>query len=629
MTTYTGQLLRVDLTSGKATWEPVPHEVQRTFIGGRGVGIHYLWEEMTSGIDPLSPANKLLFMPGALGGSLAQGFGRWIVMTMSPLTGGLARAVGGGNFAAFMKFAGCDLVVIEGKAEKPSYLLIDDNGVHVRDAEDLWGLDTGETQKALEAIHGNRVQTACIGPAGERLVRYATITHGTRTASRCGVGTVMGAKNLKAFSILARAKPRGAHYPEWFKTLLKEHAGILKEHKRVVKMHKFGTTFLAQMTREMGILPFKNFQAGDMEGIESLFTDAYANMRVGSHGCFNCMTRCGQVHVVKDGPYAGSQSEGPEYETIWAFGAQVGNTDVGATVKADNLCDLLGVDTISTGSTIGFAMELFQRGIITTSDTDGAELNWGDHKVITDLIRKIAMREGFGELLGEGTRRAAESIGKGAEKYAMHSKGLEFPAYEPRAAKIHGLSMATSNIGGSHMYGYCRQEISGKGGPRPVDRFADRGFGDIAGYNQIAKALEETGILCNFADSGMTHELLGKLLAAGTGFEEFQEEEYLRLVGERIVCLERCFNVREGFSRKDDSLPERMREEPLPDAGPATGQMVRNLDGMLDEYYESMGYDSDGVPTRDKLNELGLGNVKLDSGSASAGSRHQAQGSGV
>ncbi len=612
MSTYTGRLLRVNLTSGTTSWETVPFDVQRFLVGGRGFGIHYLWDEMTSGVDPLGPENKLVFLPGALAGTQAQGFGRWIVMTKSPLTGGLARAVGGGNFAAFMKFAGCDLIVIEGKAEQPSYLLVDEDGVRVSSAEDLWGLDTERTQLALEAKHGKRVQTACIGPAGERLVRYATITHGTRTASRCGVGTVMGAKNLKAISILAKAKPLEAHDSDWFKALLKEHAGILKEHKRVIKMHKFGTTFLAQMTREMGILPFKNFQTANMEGIENLFTGAYSDMRVASHGCFNCMTRCGQVHVVKDGPYAGARSEGPEYETIWAFGAQVGNTEPGATVEADHLCDSLGVDTISTGSTIGFAMELFQRGIITTEDTGGLELRWGDHKVILELIRMIAMREGFGRLLGEGTKRAAEVIGKGAEKYAMHSKGLEFPAYEPRAAKIHGLSMATSNIGGSHMYGYARQEISGKADPRPVDRFADEGNGDIAGYNQICKALEETGILCNFADSGMTYELLGKLLAVGTGFTEFQDQGYLNLVGERIVCLERCFNVREGFSRKDDTLPDRMRSEPLPDAGPATGEMVRNLDGLLDEYYAYMGYDHNGIPTRETLRELDLDYVKFD-----------------
>ncbi len=609
MSTYTGHLLRVDLSSASVTREPIPLDLQRKFVGGRGFGISYLFEEMHKGIDPLGPENKLIFLPGVLAGTAALGFGRWIVMTKSPQTGGLARAVGGGNFAAFMKFAGYDIIIIEGKAATPSYLLLHEEGCEVISAEDLWGMDTQVTQQALAAKHGTRTQTACIGPAGEKLVRYATITHGTRTASRCGVGTVMGAKNLKAVSIAVRPRVPVAYDKETFRSLLKEHSGILKEHKRRVKMHTFGTTFLAQMTREMGILPVKNFQTGDLDGIDGLFTQAYSRMRVGTHGCYNCMTRCGQIHQVKEGPYAGAMSEGPEYETIWAFGTQVGNTDAGATVEADRMCDLLGLDTISTGNTIGFAMELFQRGIITKDDTDGLELEWGNHRAMLEMIAKIARREGFGRLLGEGTKRAAEAIGRGAEKYAIHSKGLEFPAYDPRAAKVHGLSMATSNIGGSHMYGYARQEISGKPDPRAIDRFSDSGTGDVAAYNQIDKAVEETGILCNFADSGMTRELLARLLVAATGFQELQEKGYLRLIGERIVCLERCFNVREGFSRKDDKLPERMTTEPLTAAGPATGEFVRNLDGLLDEYYDYLGYTRDGIPSEEKLIELGLETV--------------------
>lgn len=611
MSTYTGHVLRIDLASGTSSREPIPADFQRKFIGGRGFGIRYLFNELRQGVDPLGEENTLFFLPGALAGSRAQGFGRWMVMTRSPLTNALARAVGGGNFAAFMKFAGCDLIAITGKADRPSYILIHEDGVSVENAEHLWGLDTQKTQQALEEKHGKRVQTACIGPAGEKLVRFATITHGTRTASRCGVGTVMGAKNLKAISILARAGSIEPHDKEKFSDLVKSHSQILKDHKRRVKMHTFGTTFLAEMTSEMGILPVKNFQTANMEGIENLFTDAYSRMRTGTHACFNCMTRCGQVHEVKEGPYTGSISEGPEYETIWAFGPQVGNIEVGATVKADRLCDLLGLDTISTGSAIGFAMELFQRGILTRADTDGVDLHWGDHRVLLKLIEKIAYREGIGRILGEGTRLAARAIGKGAEHHAMHCKGLELPAYEPRAAKAHGLSMATSNIGGSHMYGYARQEIAGKPDPRPVDRFADDGKGDIVAYNQISKALEETGILCNFADSGMTYEILAKLLAAGTGFEEFADVDYLKLVGERIVCLERCYNVREGFSRKDDTLPERMLTEPLPDAGPATGQVIRNMEGLLDEYYDALGYTRDGIPTPEKLKELGLEDVSF------------------
>ncbi len=606
MSTYTGHILRVNLSSGAISKESVPEALQRKLVGGRGFGAGYLFEEMRPGIEPLSEDNPLIFMPGVLAGTKANGFGRWIVMTKSPLTGGLARAVGGGNFAAFIKFSGYDLIIIEGKSPKPSYLLLTEKGVAIKNGNHLWGLDTQATQAALQTECGSRAQTACIGPAGEALVRFATITHGTRTASRCGVGTVMGSKNLKAITIVTKAVSPIPHDTEKFADIFREHSDILKNHKRRVKMHTFGTTFLAQLTKEMGILPMKNFQTGDMAGIENLFTEAYARMRKGSHGCFNCMTRCGQVHEVQDGPYSGSISEGPEYETIWAFGPQVGNTEVGATVEADRLCDVLGLDTISTGSVIGFAMELFQRGIITKLDCDGMELYWGNHQAILELIKKIAEREGFGKILGEGTKRAAEAIGKNAEKYAMQSKGLEFPAYDPRSAKVHGLSMATSNIGASHMYGYARQEISGKPDPRPIDRFADEGTGDVAAYNQISKALEETGILCNFADSGMTNEILSKFLAAATGYEEFGEVKYLELVGERIVCLERLFNVREGFSRKDDTLPDRMLKEPLINAGPATGQIVRNLDRLLDEYYDTLGYTREGIPTPEKLKQLGL-----------------------
>lgn len=605
MSTLTGRVLRVDLSSGRVADEEIPRSVQTTFVGGRGHGIAYLFSEIEAGIDPLSPENKLILVTGALGGSSALGFGRWIAMTKSPLTGGLARAVCGGNLAAYIKFACFDMIIIQGKSDSPVYVLIKDDGVEIANAEELWGLDTQQTQDAISLLHG-RVQTACIGPAGENLVRYATITHGTRTASRCGVGTVMGAKKLKAVAFQVKPRRLTPFDSDRFRERVTHHKNILKNHKRVVKMHTFGTTFLAEMTREIGVLPVMNFQAGNMQGIEGIFTQAFAAMRVGTHGCFNCITRCGQVHEVKQGHYKGAKSEGPEYETIWAFGSQVGNSLAAATVKADNLCDRLGLDTISTGNTIGFAMELYQKGILTKQDCDGLDLTWGNHEAMIELIKKIASREGIGKILGEGTKRAAEYIGKGAEDYAMHVKGLELPAYEPRAAKIHGLSMATSNIGASHMYGYARQEISGKPDPRPIDRFADMGNGDIAAYNQIDKAAEETAILCNFADSGMTRQLLGELLAYGTGNLELLDERQLRTVGERIVCLERCFNVREGFSRKDDTLPKRMTSSPLQDAGPATGEMVRNLDALLDEYYNALGYSRDGIPTHEKIRELGL-----------------------
>jgi aldehyde:ferredoxin oxidoreductase len=343
-----------------------------------------------------------------------------------------------------------------------------------------------------------------------------------------------------------------------------------------------------------------------MEGIERLFPEEFSRNKVKNFGCYGCMTRCGQIHQIDEGHYKGAYSEGPEYETIWAFGGQVGNNNLGAIVAADSLCDHLGIDTISTGNTIGFAFELFEKGIISREEADGLDLRWGNTETILNLIERIGRREGFGELLGEGVKRAAERIGRGADRYAMHVKGLELPAYEPRSIKGYGLSYATSNIGGSHMYGRPRQELYGTSDPRPVDQFADEGKGDIIALVQKNQAAEEVAIVCTFGNSGLSSSLLGDLLAAGSGYEEFRDPAYLATVGERIVCLERCFNVREGFDRKEDTLPQRMFTEPLLNAGPATGQMIRKMDTLLDEYYQALGYNERGIPTLQRLEQLGL-----------------------
>jgi aldehyde:ferredoxin oxidoreductase len=324
------------------------------------------------------------------------------------------------------------------------------------------------------------------------------------------------------------------------------------------------------------------------------------------------MTRCGQVHVVPDGRWAGASNEGPEYESIWAFSGQVGAADIGFTIAADALCDALGIDTISTGNCLGFACELFEHGLLSPAELDGLEMHWGNCDAFLDLIRKIAAREGIGHVLADGVRLAAGAIGRGAERYAMHCKGLELPAYEPRAVKGYGLSYATSNIGGSHMYGRPRHELYGGNDPRPVDRFADTGRGDLIALVQLQQAGDETAIVCNFGNSGLTPDLLGRLLVAATGREEFGEMRYRELVGERILCLERAFNVREGFDRKDDTLPERMLTEPLANAGPATGQVIRQLDIMLDEYYDALGYTRAGIPGEAKVKELGLGWLAAD-----------------
>ncbi len=611
MSTHRGQLLRINLTNQYSQVEPIPESIKKEWIGGRGFGIRYLYDEIKPGIDPLGPENKLFFLTGALCGTAAQGFSRYIVMAKSPSTGCVGRAVGGGNFGAQIKFAGVDFLLVEGVSEHPVYLFIDESGVQFFDAYDLWGLDTQETQKRIVGIHGPATQSACIGPAGERLVRFATITHGRRTASRCGMGTVMGSKKLKAIAIRAKGKIIPNH-PSAFKETVEKQISILKTHPRRIRMTDHGTTMLVELADQLGCYPTRNFQAGRMEGIEKLFSEEFNKIKLKNFGCYSCMTRCGQVHEVQEGSLKGTYSEGPEYETIWAFGGQVGNNDLATIVAADNLCDHLGLDTISTGNAIGFAMELFEKGIISERESDGLDLSWGNTQTILSLVEKIGRREGFGGLLGEGVRRAAEQIGGGAERYAMHSKGLELPAYEPRSIKGYGLSYATSNIGGSHMYGRPRQEIYGTSDPRPVDRFAEEKKGDIIALVQKQQAAEEVVIVCAFGNSGLTPSLLGDLLSFGTGYEEFREPTYFEMIGERIITLERCFNVREGFDRKDDTLPERMFREPLLNAGAATGEMIRNMDTLLNEYYEALGYDHNGIPASERLKQLGLKGISED-----------------
>ncbi|MCL4489091.1 MAG: aldehyde ferredoxin oxidoreductase family protein [Chloroflexi bacterium] len=602
--TVRGRLLRVDLTTRTSRSESIPDSVGHAFLGGRGLGIRYLCAELGPGTDPLGADNKLIFSSGVLGATSAQGFSRWIVTTRSPLTNAVGRAVGGNNFGAAIKFAGYDLLIVEGQSAAPAYLYITNEGVQVLDAADLWGLDTQAAQAEIQRRHGPRTQVACIGPAGERLVRFASIHSGRRSASRCGVGTVMGSKRLKAIAIHAtgRVAPQD---PVAFQSAVQKQIGILKEHPRRQSRTAHGTTTMTEVANYMGWLPVQNFRRGSLPNAERLASEEFARIKVSNFGCYSCMTRCGQVHRVTEGEYAGAESEGPEYESIWALGAGLVNTEMGAVVAADAQCDLLGLDTISTGNALGFACELFERGLLTRRDTGGLELTWGNSAAFLQMIDQIGRREGLGQLLGEGVVRAAKAIGHGAERYAMHVKGMELPAYEPRSIKGYALSYAVSNIGGSHMYGRPRQELASDAG-QSAYRFVESGKGRLIAQVQMQQAADETVIVCNFGNSGLTPELLGELLVAATGRAELGDAAERQRIGERIICLERAFNVREGFGRQDDTLPERMLTEPLQAAGSSTGQVVRQLDALLDEYYAALGYTPDGIPTRERMEDLGL-----------------------
>jgi aldehyde:ferredoxin oxidoreductase len=610
MSAYTGRLLRVNLSHGPAELETIPSDMYELFVGGRGIGIAYMYKEQPPKVDPLGEQNRLLFLAGPLAGTQAQAVSRWMVVTKSPLTGTYARSVAGADFGAWLRFAGYDGLMVEGKADTPVYLHLTGEGCTIVKANELWGMDTRRAQDLLHKRHGEATRVACIGPAGERLVRYAAIVSGRRTASRCGVGTVMGSKNLKAIAITASRTIRLSD-PDTFKELAKEQNRFIRESQKFEQHKQWGTTMTQDVTNTLGIYPTRNFRYGQQKDAEKLYGEEYRKIRTGDFGCYNCSARCGKAHNVTTGEYAGAWSEGPEYESLWVFSASIDSTSLDATIRADELCDDLGLDTISAGNSIAFAYELYERGIIDRKDTDGLELVYGDHRTMVKLIEKIASREGLGDVLAEGTVRAARKIGRGAEAYAMHAKGMELPAYEPRGAKSQGFNYATSNIGGSHCYGYAGQEIFGVTVPRQVNRFAEEENADVVIYNQNATAMGELGIVCSFARAwGWFPQVYAKLLAAATGVERFADPRYLFKAGERIVNLERAFNVREGFDRKDDRLPDRMLKEPLHTYGaPGEGEMVREMEKFLDRYYELRGWSKDGVPTPQKLDELGLGQI--------------------
>jgi aldehyde:ferredoxin oxidoreductase len=613
MIPYRYRVLRVNLTRRTSEVETVPPELCELFIGGRGFGIAYLYREQPPHADPLGEENRLMFLAGPLAGTQAQSVSRWMVCTRSPLTGGYARSVAGADFAAWLRFAGYDAVLVEGRSQTPVYLHLTADGCKIEDASELWGKETPKTQDMLRQRHGDKTRVACIGPAGERLVRYAAIVSGRRTASRCGVGAVMGSKNLKAIAVTAERNVR-VFDQDAFKKLAIEQNRLFRASQQFEHHKEWGTTATQNVTNTMGIFPVRNFRYGQQKDAEKLYGEEYRKLRTGEFGCYNCSARCGKAHTVTTGPYAGAWSEGPEYESLWVFSAPIDSTSIEATIRADQLCDDLGIDTISTGGCIGFAYELYERGIIDRNDTDGLELIYGDHQTMIKLVQKIAAREGFGDILAEGVVRAARKIGRGAEAYAIHTKGMELPAYEPRGAKSQGFNYATSNIGGSHCYGYAGQEIFGATDPRPINRFAEAENADIVIHNQDSTGMGEVGIVCAFARGwGWFPNHYGKLLAAATGVENSADIGYLQKVGERTVNLERAFNVREGFGRKDDKLPARMLNEPLHTYDAAgEGQIVREMEQFLDRYYELRGWNEDGNPTAKKLAELGLAEMTKD-----------------
>jgi aldehyde:ferredoxin oxidoreductase len=611
---YMGRILRVDLTSGKISQQPLREEDCRMFLGGSGLATKYLFDEVPRGADPLGPDNELIFMTGPLTGTESPSAGRYCVVTKSPLTGFWGEANSGGSWGVYLKNSGFDGVIFRGISPRPVYLAIEDGKAELRDAQHLWGKGVSETDRLIKEEMGEDCNVAAIGIAGENLVRYAGIINDVhRAAGRCGVGMVMGAKRLKAVAARGSQEIKIAN-KEVFAGISKRNYDLVNESMMKITFETYGTAMVADLVNVRGGFPTRNWQTGVCP-----FVDQISGIRLEStllvdrKHCYACPISCARVSVVKSGPYA-CKGEGPEFETVGAFGAMCAIEDLEAITLAHNLCDDYGLDVISTGSTIAFAIECYERGILTRSDTDGLELKFGDADVVIQLIHKIAKREGIGDLLAEGTKRVAAKLDRGAERFAMHVKGLELPAYDPRAAKICGLAFATANRGGDHITAYIE-------GPAFTDIpflcVEESGIADPLTENpaeaKVVKDLEDALTVFDCAGTckfmGMTLatqdwvDMIGNCVGWDFGVRDFRQ------VGERVYNLARAFNVREGLTRADDALPRRLLEEPLPE-GPAEGHKVEKFDQMLDAYYEFRGWDKKtGKPTPEKLRELGLNSV--------------------
>ena len=612
---YTGKVLRVDLTHKTYSEEPLPVDTARDFIGGAGFTVKYLFDEVPADCDPLGPENKLIFAPGPFTGTKIPCASRMAINAKSPLTGAMGVGLTGGHFPVEMKRAGYDVIIVEGVAERPTYLWIKGGKVSFRSAEELWGLQSTDTQQVIkDELRDQNVRISCIGPAGEKLSRLACIVNERRVVGRRGLGAVMGAKNLKAIALRGDQQPAIAD-AEKFKAARKRMLDAMKNSPVLYSgfAHE-GTSGNVENMTALGIFPSNNWTTtGDEKYSGTIGAGAIAGRGVGRTACAECPVACSQMRLAQAGPYSGIMTEGPEYETLYSFGGTTGVTDPDAVIAADRAADEYGLDTMSAGVTIAFAMELFERGIITLADTGGLDLHFGNDRSMVELIRLMGEREGFGDVLADGVRLAAARIGKGSERYALHVKGLELPAYDVRGAKAHGLGYATSYTGADHNKGYAIQEIFGLPFPYPVDRFEVKGKGALTMWNQDARtAVGDCPTMCIFMlDTSVApflFENTAGLMVGATGLD-FTADDVQR-VGERVNNLARVFNTLAGLTRADDDLPVRLKTEPIPE-GPSKGHMIpqEDLDLMLDEYYEARGWDPAGVPTRAKLDELRLGSA--------------------
>jgi aldehyde:ferredoxin oxidoreductase len=617
---YTGKWLYVDLSAGRVERRELEAELAETYLGGNGFGVRMLWEHVGPEVDPLGPGNLLILATGPLVGTLVPNGCRMEGIAKSPLTGIYGDANAGGFFGAELKFAGWDAIVFAGRADRPVYLAVSDDAVELREADGLWGLTTSQTETALRrAWDDPAVKVAAIGPAGENTVRFASIqVTSQRSLGRAGLGAVMGSKRLKAVAV------RG-HGPVSIADPARFHDIAVEMHRKIcanpvypaVSAH--GTPGIVSLMDPLGRFPTKNFQMGSFEEVDKINAEALHDRAFVRHmACYGCPVGCDKLYRLPDGEFAGTALHSVEYETLNSMGANILNADLDTILAANRLCDDMGMDTISAGRTISFSMELWDEELLNLEDTGGLALRWGDAEVALKLLDMIAHREGFGDLLAEGVRRAAATIGRGAAAYAMEVKGMEIAAQDGRAQKSMGLAHVTSNRGADHLKAFPVIDETGypdEGRRRYGDTYLPEIVDPLAIKHKpfLVKDGEDFGAVIDsvgVCKSGGTFVLaeiywpdIAAALEAATGME--MPVERLKRVGERIYNLQRCYNAWHGVGRADDRLPRRFTEEPSP-SGNAEGQVVE-LETMLEGYYALRGWDPEtGWPTPEKLRELGL-----------------------
>ncbi len=613
---WTGKILRVDLTKGTVKVEPTNMEWARAYIGSRGLGTKYLVEEVDAKVDPLSSENKIIWATGPLTGTMASTGGRYTVITKSPLTGAVACSNSGGYWGAEFKMAGWDMLIFEGKSPKPVYLYINDDVVELRDAAHLWGKSVWQTEEMLKkSLQDPLTRVSSIGKAGENGVLYASVVNDLhRAAGRSGVGTVMGSKNLKAIAVRGTKGVGNIKNPKAFMKAVTEKKKILAENGVTGQgLPTYGTQVLMNVINEVGALPTRNHQDVQFEGAKDISAEAMATPRktdgkkqlVTNQACFGCTIACGRISkmdeshfTVANKPQYWGASGGLEYEAAWALGAANGVNDIEALQYANLLCNEEGIDPISFGVTIGAVMELFEMGVLTKEQL-GIEAPFGSAQALAFLTEQTINGVGFGKEIGQGSKRLTAKYGH--PDLSMSSKGQEFPAYDGRGIQGIGLAYATSNRGGCHLRGYTiASEVLGI--PVKTDPLEHEGKPELVKAFQDATAAFDSSGLCIFTTFAWGLADLAPQIAAACG-EEFTTEE-LEKIGERIWNMEREFNNRAGFTEKDDSLPKRLLTEAAK-SGPAKGK-VSMLPEMLPKYYEARGWDQQGRPTAATKARLGL-----------------------